>query len=159
MFLKTNLEKKLDRSAKEFSLIEDSNNNASKHSFNVIRHPKHKKLDPKKIYTNDIRVFNSEDMTINARLAKEYIKSLKDPDILELHQKRWNASTRPNPNFKPELKKTLFEVRHGLKDVNLVIPKPKKIELGTDSRNVCYFGWDGSTRFHNFERKSLEKSK
>ena len=34
--------------------------------------------------------------------------------------------------------------------------KPKRIELGTDSRNVAYFGQNGSNRFKKSEKKLIE---
>jgi hypothetical protein len=65
----------------------------------------------------------------------------------------------PVKNERPELKKTLFEVSHGLKDFQLVKPKEKKIELGTDSRNACYAGWNCSTLLQNMEKKEITYEK
>lgn len=155
MYLHKSLEKKLNGSLKEYSLIQDPipiNDERSHHQQKL-------KLDPKKSYDKELRVFSNDNITVAAKLAKAYLKELKDPDILELHQKPWNNCYRSNVNFRPELKKTLFEVRHGLKDVNMVKPKPKKIELGTDCRNISYFGWNSSNRLEALEKKDLVKER
>ena len=53
----------------------------------------------------------------------------------------------------------MFEVRHGLKDVNMVKLVPKKVELGTDTRDIAYYGWNSSHRFEKEEKKSIELNK
>lgn len=151
MFLKNELEKKLNTSSKEYGLILNQDNK-------ITVKPKTKskiKLDPFKSYPRGLRLFSNDDISNAAKLAKEYLRQVKDPDILELNQKPWNASTQQFINYRPELKKTLFEVRHGLKDVNMVKLKPKHIELGCDSRDVAYFGWNGSSLVDKLEKKSI----
>jgi len=154
MFLQKSLEKKLNETLKEYTIISDEKNGEKpKEAF--FPH-NHKKLDPNKNYPKELRIFNSDDVSVPAKKAKEYIRDFKDPDILELHQKRWDNSSRPNYNFRSELKKTLFEVRHGLKDVNMVKLKPKIVELGCDTREIAYYGWNNSCRIENEEKKSLD---
>jgi hypothetical protein len=87
------------------------------------------------------------------------VKALIDPDILELRQKRWNISCLPYQNEKPELKKTLFEVRHGLTDVKVIPLQDKKLELGTDSRDACYLGWNVSTLLTRTDKKDINYQK
>ena len=67
--------------------------------------------------------------------SKLYIKNLRDPDILELKRKNWNISINAKEKIKPELKKTVFEVKNGLKDFKIVPIKPQKVEEGVDSRD------------------------
>ena len=66
---------------------------------------------------------------------KDFIKNLRDPDILCLKHKKWNISTDAKEKFKPELKKVLFQEKHGLGEfmvVPLKVPQPPE---GVDSRN------------------------
>ena len=49
---------------------------------------------------------------MKARVAKNYVKNLIDPDILEIRQKPWHNSALTNKTEKSELKKILFEVRY-----------------------------------------------
>ena len=67
--------------------------------------------------------------------SKTYIQNLRDPDVLELKPKKWNISVNAKEKMKPELKKTIFEVKSGLKDFNIVPIKPQKVYEGVDSRN------------------------
>jgi len=65
---------------------------------------------------------------------KEIINDFKDPDILCLKSRKWNASTATREKYTPELKKILFTEKHGLGEfmvVPLKIPNPPE---GTDSR-------------------------
>lgn len=151
MYLQKTLEKKLNNTVKEYGLILDDKLIENKRRTKE----EEKKLHPKKKYPIEVRMFSNDDISPTAKRAKEYLKKLNDPDILELNQKPWNSSTRTNVNFRSELKKTLFEVRHGLKDVNMVVLKPKSIELGCDKRDIAYFGWNGSTSIDPIERKHL----
>ncbi len=154
MFLQKSLEKKLNNTIKEYGLlIEDKNQNR------IVSHSPKFNLDPRKFYPKEVRLFSTDDISDAAKEAKKYLKQVKDPDILELNKKPWNATTRSGANYRPELKKTLFEVRHGLKDVNMVKLKPKKIELGCDGRNVSYFGWNGSSLIENLEKKYIDLEK
>lgn len=163
MYLEKSLEKKLNETLKEYALEVDINksNKASK-TKNEIYYPHNykKNIDSKNgNYNRRQRLFNTDDVSLKGKEAKEFIKDFVDPDIFELKKKRWDNSIRPNFNVKQELKKTLFEVRHGFKDVNLVKLNPKKIELGIDTRDVAYYGWNLSNRFENEEKKSIELSK
>lgn len=157
MFLQKSLEKKLNDTLKEYALLADEKKQEKPKE--VFYPHNHKNLNAHKKYLNGLRVFNSEDVSAPAKLAKEFVKEYKDPDILELRQKPWDNSYRPNYNFRPELKKTLFEVRHGLKDVNMVKLKPKKVEYGCDTRDIAYYGWNTSNKIENDEKKSLECKK
>jgi hypothetical protein len=106
MFLKKSLEEKLQKSLNELSDIDDM--------------PK-REIHKKKIsfgtgtdrmsFAKDHRCFNEDDVKPKARQAKNYVKNLIDPDILEIRQKEWNNSTLRLKNEKNELKKILFEVR------------------------------------------------
>lgn len=157
MFLQKSLEKKLNETLKEYAMISEEKKPTKK--TDVYFPHNHKKLDPHKNYPKELRIFNTDDVSVPAKMSKEWVKEFKDPDILELHRKHWEGSTRPNANSKHELKRTLFEVRHGLKDVNMVKLKSKKIELGCDTRDIAYYGWNNSHRFENEEKKSLEYKK
>ena len=66
---------------------------------------------------------------------KDYINNLRDPDILCLKPRKWNISTNAKEKFKPELKKIIFQEKHGLGEfmvVPLKVPNPPE---GVDSRN------------------------
>ena len=67
--------------------------------------------------------------------AKELVKDLTDPDILELKRKRWNISNNTKEKSKPELSKIIFEVGNGLKDFQVVPLKEQKVNVGVDSRD------------------------
>jgi hypothetical protein len=155
MFLKSSLEEKLKRSLSEYN---PSDMGRSLHSHNSVKgnklrisHSKHDKLN----YARDHKKFNDDDVPQKAKEAKEYIKELRDPDILELRKKNWNVSTQAQDNQRPELKKTLFEVSHGLRDFNVVKLKEKTVELGTDTRNFCYEGWNGSSLLEDWQKKQI----
>lgn len=157
MFLQKSLEKKLNETIKEYALLADEKKYDKQKE--ILYPHNNKKLDAHKSYPKELRIFNSDDVALEAKMAKEFVKEFKDPDILELHQKRWDNCVRPNINFRPELKKTLFEVRHGLKDVNMVKLKAKKVELGCDTRDIAYYGWNSSHKVEKEEMKSLEFKK
>ena len=66
---------------------------------------------------------------------KAIINDIKDPDILCLKPRKWNISTAAREKYTPELKKILFQEKHGLGEfmvVPLKIPHPPE---GTDSRD------------------------
>ena len=66
---------------------------------------------------------------------KAYINNLRDPDILCLKPRKWNISTAVQEKYKPELKKVIFQEKHGLGEfmvVPLKIPNPPE---GVDSRD------------------------
>ena len=83
----------------------------------------------------NFKKFTDEAAFPQAKPAKEYVKNLRDPDILELKQKYWNISNNTKEKFKTELKKNLFEVSAGLKDFKIVPLKDKIINEGVDSRD------------------------
>ena len=88
--------------------------------------------------------------------SKNFIKDFRDPDILELKQKKWNISNNTKEKCKPELKKTVFEVKSGLKDFKVVPIKIPKIEEGVDSRNKLEI--DGSiwNVSNYYDRKEID---
>ena len=83
----------------------------------------------------NFKKFTDEAAFPQAKPAKEFVKNLRDPDILELKQKYWNISNNTTEKFRPELKKTLFEVSNGLKDFKIAPIKEKKVEEGVDTRD------------------------
>ena len=87
--------------------------------------------------------FPDEAVYPSSKVSKEYIKNLRDPDILELKQKYWNISNNTKEKDRPDLKKTLFEVKNGLKDFKIVPIKEKKVNEGVDTRD--HLEIDGST--------------
>ena len=114
MFLKNSLEEKLKRSLSEYNTQPED-----KKFLYVKKQTKNFQLvnsgNDKLNFPLDHKKFNDDDVRIQAKDAKEYVKALIDPDILEIRKKRWNISAQPVLNERPELKKTLFEVSHGLK--------------------------------------------
>ena len=95
-----------------------------------------------------------------AKTAKIYIKDLLDPDLFESKIPRWNNITKyDDQTFKTPLKKTVFDVNHGLTDFQVVQLKDKKIELGVDSRYEYITAdnfWNGSTKLEKNERTTME---
>ena len=88
---------------------------------------------------------------------KEYINNLRDPDILCLKPRKWNISTAAQEKYKPELKKVIFQEKHGLGEfmvVPLKIPNPPE---GVDSRDKQEI--DGNIwNVSNFvDRKEIEE--
>ncbi len=80
-----------------------------------------------------------------------------DPDILEIRKKRWNISTNQIQYDKPELQKTIFELRHGLKDSKIEkLKEDKKIETGTDTRNFGDPNWKLPPLISKEEKKEIE---
>ena len=84
-------------------------------------------------FESNFRKFTDEAAFPQAKPAKEFVKNLRDPDILELKQKYWNISNNTTEKFKPELKKTLFELSSGLKDFKIVPIKEQKINEGVET--------------------------
>ena len=150
MFLKNSLEEKLKKSLSEYNPKFDKPNEKKK-SKGFLIHSKNEKLN----FPMDHKKFNDDEVTSRARVAKDYVKSLIDPDILELRPKRWNNSTYTKASEKHELKKTLFEVKNGFKDFQIAKLKDQRIELGTDTRDACYDGWNCSSLLANIEKKDL----
>lgn len=150
MFLKNSLEKKLQASLEQYD-VDKSTHDGKERKIYSTRHYSHDRMN----FTLEHRLYNDDFMTDKAKVAKKYVKELIDPDILEIQKKRWNISSLPCGTEKTELKKTLFEVRHGFKDYQVVKLKEKNVELGTDSRNFRHPNWNDSTLFENFEKKDL----
>ena len=104
--------------------------------------------------------FPDEAVYPSSKASKEYINSLRDPDILELKQKYWNISNNTKEKYRPELKKTLFEVKNGLKDFKIVPIKDKKVNEGVDTRDHLEIDgniWNISNLFN--EKKFKKDSK
>jgi hypothetical protein len=152
MFLKNSLEDKLKKSLSDYS-SKFGKNTERKKIKGILMHSGN---DPNKLnFPMDHKKFNDDDVFLNAREAKEYVKAFIDLDVLELRPKRWDNSTFTKEKEKYELKKTLFEVRNGFKDFQVAKLKEKIIELGTDTRNACYDGWDCSTLFSHNEKRDI----
>jgi hypothetical protein len=149
MFLKNSLEKKLQASLAQYE--EEKTIEKLKDRRSATHFSTHDRMN----FTLEHRLYNDDFMKDKAKIAKKYVKELIDPDILEIQKKRWNISSLPNNNEKPELKKTLFEVRHGFKDYQVVKLKEKDIELGTDSRNFRHPNWNDSTLLEELEKKFI----
>jgi len=152
MFLKNSLEEKLKKSFKEYSPKKLDFPMQNRKSKPIIFSSKDQKMN----FQLDHKKFNDDQVSQKARLAKEFVKGLIDPDILELRPKRWDNSILTKGPEKNELKRTLFEVRSGFKDFKVAKLKNRFIELGTDTRNACYDGWDCSTLFVMNEKKDIE---
>ena len=86
-------------------------------------------------FESNFRKFTDDAAFPQAKPAKEFVKNLRDPDILELKKKNWNISNNTKEKYKPELKKTLFELSSGLKDFKIVPLKEQKINEGVETRN------------------------
>ena len=109
----------------------------------------------------NFKKFSDDIILPNIIESKKYIKNLLNPDILELKQKKWDNSTDINNKKKPELKQTLFEVKHGLRDFKVIPLKEKKIIEGCDSRNFLSIDgkiWDSSNQISEKQIKSLSAS-
>ncbi|MCQ2817342.1 MAG: hypothetical protein MJ252_08770 [archaeon] len=105
--------------------------------------------------------FPGEILTTEVKESQIFVKNLIDPDILELRQKLWNKSSDTHSKDRPELKQTLFEVSHGLKDFKVVPLKEKIVEEGVDSRNniiVNGNAWDISNRVEQKELRDKNQS-
>ena len=92
----------------------------------------------------------------NTRESKAYVKNLIDNDTLELKQKQWNISTDTQTKLRPELKKTLFEVNHGLNAFQVVPLKEKAPQEGCDSRNKREINgntWEISNKVEQSEKQ------
>jgi len=150
MFLKNSLEEKLKKSLTDYSPKFEKQVEKTKRK-GILIHSKNEKLN----FPMDHKKFNDDEVSQKAREAQEFVKALIDPDILELRTKRWDNSTYTKGKEKHELKKTLFEVRNGFKDFKVAKLEDKRIELGTDTRNACYDGWDCSTFFTGNEKKDI----
>ena len=108
----------------------------------------------------NFRKFTDEAAFPQAKPAKEFVKNLRDPDILELKQKYWNISNNTTEKFKPELKKTLFELSSGLKDFKIVPIKEQKINEGVETRDhIKLEGQNHSWNISNLINKKQFKIK
>ena len=111
-------------------------------------------------FESNFKKFTDEATYPRAKPAKEYVKNLRDPDILELRQKYWNISNNIGEKFRPELKKTLFEVSYGLKDFKIVPLKDKIINEGVDTRDHIEIegnSWNISNLINKRKFKSEDK--
>ena len=109
----------------------------------------------------NFKKFSDDTILPNIIESKNYIKDFLNPDILELKQKKWDNSIDVNNKKKPELKQTLFEVKHGLRDFKVIPLKEKKIIEGCDSRNFLSVDgkiWDNSNQISEKKIKSLSTS-
>jgi len=101
--------------------------------------------------------FPDEAVYPSSKASKEYIKILRDPDILELKQKYWNISNNTKEKYRPELKKTLFEVKNGLKDFKIFPIKDKKVNEGVDTRDHLEIDGNIWNISHLFNEKQFKK--
>ena len=101
--------------------------------------------------------FPDEAVYPSSKASKEYIKILTDPDILELKKKYWNISNNTKEKYRPELKKTLFEVKNGLKDFKIVPIKDKKVNEGVDTRDHLEIDGNIWNISHLFNEKQFKK--
>ena len=91
---------------------------------------------------------------------KALMHDLKDPDILELKQKKWNISVNVKEKNKPELKKTIFEIKNGLNDFKIVPLKQPMVPEGVESRNKIEIDgnvWNISNSVDRQEIKDKDK--
>ena len=88
---------------------------------------------------------------------KQIINDFRDPDILCLKPRRWNISTAAKEKYTPELKKVLFQEKHGLGEFMVVPLKIKHPPEGVDSRNKMVI--DGEVwNVSNFvDKKEIEE--
>lgn len=111
-----------------------------------------------KEYSLDHKCFGIEEIPSKVCESKHYVKSLINPDILEMRPKAWNPSCRilsNNTDFenKKDMDKVLFEVKTGLTDVQLIDLKEPLIYPGTEVRDLYYFLWNSSTKLENKDFK------
>ena len=110
-------------------------------------------------YTLDHKCFGLEEVPVNVKKSKQYIKNIINPDILELKPKAWNPMCRvttEKSDFedKKDLDKILFEVKNGLADVQVVDLIEPLVYPGTEVRDIYYFLWNNSTKL---ERKDFNE--
>jgi len=94
-------------------------------------------------FDNNFKKFTDDVIPKKAIIAKKYVKTLVDPDILQKRKRNFNLSTDTNKELRPELQKNLFEVSHGLRNFTIVPLKKPFVEEGVDSRN--YLTIDNNT--------------
>ena len=108
------------------------------------------------------RKFMPDVMSQRAKTAKTYVKDLLDPDLFETKVPRWNICTKlEEKNFRVPLKKTIFEVNHGLNNFQVVPLKEKSIEPGVDTRYELITDknyWNNSAKLEKEEKKEIEKT-
>ena len=129
-------------------------------TFNLRRLNKKWKVKTELDFESNFKKFTNDVMYPRVKPAKEYIQNLRDPDLLELKQKFWNKSTNAKEEYRPELKKTLFEVNNGLKDFKIVPLKEQKINEGVETREYREIDgntWNISSFVNEKEVKSKEK--
>lgn len=111
-----------------------------------------------KDYTYEQKCFGSDDIPPEAKKAKDYIKSLVDPDILgNQDYKRWNVCSKlqEKATEKKDLDQILFNVKYGLTDVNTVKLKDQKIYDGVEVKYEHYFNWNVSSKLEPKEKNNI----
>ena len=110
-------------------------------------------------YPIEHKCYGVDDIPLEVKEKKSYIKQLIDPDILELQNKRWNNNTNTTDNKlkanHKDLQKELFEVKNGFSDVKLVNLKEPKINAGVDVRDLNYYLWNNSAKLEMKEKNQL----
>lgn len=102
--------------------------------------------------------FSDEIIAKEAVIAKEYVKDLIDPDVFGNKQKRWNKSTSLSKEPRDEVKQTLFEIKHGLKNFKIVKCKEQSCSKGVNTRSIRDFNgkhWNLSTQLEKEEKLKL----
>ena len=129
-------------------------------TFNLRRLNKKWKVKTELDFELNFKKFTDDAMNPKAKLAKEYVQNIRDPDLLELKQKFWNNSTNSKEEYRPELKKTLFEVNNGLKDFKIVSMKEPKVNEGVETRDYREIDgniWNISSFVNEKQKKSKEE--
>ena len=109
-------------------------------------------------FTTNYKKISDDIISEETKEKKKYIKNLID--ILEIENKRWNKSVNPLEKNRLELKQTIFELTHNLKNSKVTPLKDNFIEEGVDTRNYIYFNdynekWNNSAFFDINEKKNL----
>ena len=107
------------------------------------------------------RKFVVDCVSERAKTAKASLKEFLDPDLFECKNPSWNICSKlDDKNFKIPLKKTLFEVNHGLNNFKVVPLKEKVIEPGIDVKYELINDkncWNNSAKMEQDERKEIER--
>ena len=113
-------------------------------------------------FENNYKKFADDFVLPGVKKAKEKIKDLVNPDLLELKKKNWNISYNIKDDIKPELSKKLFEIENGFKDFKVIPPKIQEINEGVDTRDHIELDgkiWDISNQVNKRELKEEDKKK
>lgn len=102
-------------------------------------------------YDKGVSFFSDYQRRSAVEEAKRYSLDFKDPDILDLKDKRWNASVAAPNRFdmferEESHKSKLLKIKLGLTDWEQTSPTRKPYFQGTETRND-YTGWNVSTEF------------